>query len=115
MARKLIQKDTGMEILISDITHYGRDGIIINRLMLEHGFIENKDESNLLNDIEIEIKANNQLDKDNKRTQSWDELTIDHGNITTDMVTFRKLIELCGNNKIKLNIINGNINIHWDK
>lgn len=113
MARKLIQKDTGMEILISDRPHYGRDGIILNRLILELGFIDNKDESNLLN--EIEIKANNQLDKDNKRTQSLDELTIDHGNITTDMVTFRKLIELCGNNKIKLNIINGNINIHWDK
>lgn len=112
MARKLIQKDTGMEILIADRSHYGKDGIIINRLMHEFKFIENTGESNLLN--EIEIKANNQLDKDNKRTQSWDELTIDHGNITTDMVTFRKLIELCGNNKIKLNIINGNINMNGD-
>ncbi len=142
MAKKLIQKDTGMEILISDRPHYGRDVFIINRLMHELGFIENKGESNLLSEIEIKAKSNNQLDGfditvkngsvyASKKSESpklyaidkfdvdvdirpWSELTIDHGNITTDTETFRKFIDLCGNNKIKLNIINGNINMNGD-
>lgn len=39
-------------------------------------------------------------------------VTIDGGNITTDSLTFSKLVDFCGCNNIKLSIIDGHINLN---
>lgn len=88
MAKKLIQKDTGIGGLLSTPFKGGNDK---PKLYAIDKF-----------DVDVDIRP-------------FTELTIDQGNITTDTLTFRKLIDLCDNNGIKLNIINGNINLKGNK
>lgn len=97
---KWMQKDTGMMIMLPK-TLYGKDLCIAERIKHELGFVSTDP---TLKPVEVDI--------DIRRTKSESSLTIDAGNITTDSVTFHKLVEFCGSNNIKLTIINGRINLN---
>lgn len=65
-----------------------------------------------LNSIGFDVYADHTPEP--KPSQSF---TIDSGTISTDSATFYKLIEFCGENDIKLTIVNGhiNLNVEWDQ
>lgn len=97
---KWMQKDTGMMIMLPK-TLYGKDLCIAQRIKHEFGF---RSVDMTLKPLEVDI--------DIRRANPESSLTIDAGNITTDSLTFRKLVDFCGSNDIKLNIINGHINLN---
>ena len=71
----------------------------------------------LMRDYTITVKngymwAEPKSEEDIWITKSESSLTIDGGNITTDSVSLYKLVEFCDSNNIKLNIINGRINLN---